>query len=61
MHIINVGYKYGFTPIFNISCLFFPKSPHRSMPTHVQSILDPLYLKMLNANDALRMLKVQDF
>lgn len=49
-------------PQFSIYHVYFPQKVLTvPMPMHVQSILDPLYLKMLNANDALRMLKVQDF
>lgn len=49
-------------PQFSIYHVYFSQKVLTvPMPTHVQSILDPLYLKMLNANDALRMLKVQDF
>lgn len=43
-----------------IMSIFAQKVLTVPMPMHVHSNFDPLYLKMLNANDALRMLKDED-
>lgn len=44
-----------------IMSIFAQKVLTVPMPMHVHPIFDPLYLKMLNANDALRiLLKVED-